>query len=144
MFGRKETEVKPAKIVSTNSNITYLAEDCEIKGSFLSKGNARIDGQIEGTINIVGDLVIGQSAILKADIEAHTISIAGEIHGNIKSKNLLELSSTARVYGDITTKELKIDQGARFIGTSANETNYNENKVPNPNPDSPEKEKKDN
>jgi cytoskeletal protein CcmA (bactofilin family) len=31
---------------------------------------------------------------------------------------LLELSSTARLYGDIHTKELKIDQGARFIGKS--------------------------
>ncbi len=143
MFGRKETEVKPAKIVSTNSNITYLAEDCEIKGSFLSKGNARIDGQIEGTISIVGDLAIGQNAILKANIEAHTISIAGEVHGNIKSKNLLELSSSARVYGDINTGELKIDQGARFIGTSADETNSNGNNVLNPNSVSPEKKKSD-
>ncbi|NLI91799.1 MAG: polymer-forming cytoskeletal protein [Peptococcaceae bacterium] len=126
MFGKKEAEVKPVtRIVSTNSNVTYLAEDCEVKGSFVSKGNARIDGNIEGTINVSGDLFIGQSAILKANIEAQTISIAGEVRGNVKAKDLLELSSTARLYGDINTRQLKIDQGARFIGTSSYEETSN-------------------
>lgn len=124
MFGKKENDVKPiAKIVSTSSNLTYLAEDCEIKGSFSSIGNARIDGKIEGTINIAGELVIGQNAVLKANIEAQTITLSGEVRGNVKAKELLELSSSARLYGDISTKQLKIDQGARFIGTSTNETN---------------------
>ncbi|RNC29333.1 MAG: hypothetical protein AWM53_00686 [Candidatus Dichloromethanomonas elyunquensis] len=124
MFGKKENEVKPVtRIVSANSNVTYLAEDCEIKGSFISKGNARIDGNIEGTIQVNGDLVIGQSAVLKANIEAQTISIAGEVRGNVKAKELLELSSTARLFGDINTRQLKIDQGARFIGTSTYEEN---------------------
>lgn len=124
MFGKKETDVKPAtRIVSNNSNVTYLAEDCEIKGSFTSKGNARVDGKLEGTISVAGDLAIGQSAVLKANIEAQTISIAGEVRGNVKAKDLLELSSTARLYGDINTKQLKIEQGARFIGTSTYEEN---------------------
>jgi len=125
MFGKKENDVKPlARVVSSSSNVTYLAEDCEVKGSFVSTGNARIDGKIEGTIQVAGDLVIGQSAVLKANIEAQTISIAGEVRGNIKAKDLLELSSSSRLYGDINTKQLKIDQGARFIGTSTYEETY--------------------
>jgi cytoskeletal protein CcmA (bactofilin family) len=124
MFGKKENEVKPVtRIGNTNSNVTYLAEDCEIKGSFVSNGNARIDGNIEGTVSISGDLVIGQSAVLKATIEAQTVSIAGEVRGNVKARDLLELSTTARLYGDINTKQLKIDQGARFVGTSTYEEN---------------------
>lgn len=124
MFGKKETDVKPViKTVSSSSNLTYLAEDCEIKGSIISGGNARIDGKIEGTVNIIGDLAIGQNAVLRANIEAHTISLAGEVHGNIKAKELLELNSSSRLYGDINTKQLKIDQGARFIGSSNNEEN---------------------
>lgn len=124
MFGKKENDVKPVtRIVSTNSNVTYLAEDCEVKGSFVSKGNSRIDGKIEGTVSIAGDLIIGQSAVLKANIDAQTISISGEVRGNVKATDLLELGSTARLYGDINTKQLKIDQGARFIGTSTYEEN---------------------
>jgi cytoskeletal protein CcmA (bactofilin family) len=126
MFGKKETDVKPVtRIVSNNSNVTYLADDCEVKGTFICQGNARIDGKIEGTISVVGDLAIGQSAVLKADIDAQTVSIAGEVRGNVKVKELLELSSTARLYGDINARQLKIDQGARFIGTSTYEENSN-------------------
>lgn len=125
MFGKKEPEIKPVtKMVTPNSNVTnvtsvtYLAEDCEINGSLKAKGNARIDGKIEGKINVGGDLAVGQGALVKANIEARTISIAGEVHGNVQAKELLDLSSSARVYGDIQAKELKIDQGARFIGKS--------------------------
>jgi len=130
MFGKKENDVKPvARLVSSSSNVTYLAEDCEIKGNVVSKGNARIDGKIDGTVSIAGDLAIGQSAVLKANIEAQTISIAGEVRGNVKAKELLELSSTARLYGDINTKQLKIDQGARFIGSSTYEENTSSDNI---------------
>lgn len=122
MFGKKDNDVKPiTRIVSSSTNVTYLAEDCEIKGSIVSRGSARLDGKIEGTITIAGDLAIGQSAVLNANVEAQTVSIAGEVHGNVKAKDLLELSSTARLYGDINTRQLKIDQGARFVGTSSYE-----------------------
>lgn len=125
MFGKKDNNngIKPlSSSSSSSSNVTYIAEDCEIKGSIDSKGNARIDGKVEGTIRIAGDLVIGQSAVLQANIEAQTISVAGEVRGNVKAKDLLELASSSRLYGDINTKQLKIDQGARFVGSS----NYEE------------------
>lgn len=123
MFGKKDNDAKPAaKIISSgNTNVTYLAEDCEIKGAFTCQGNARIDGKIEGTIIIAGDLAIGENAVLKANIEAQTISLAGEVRGNVKAKELLDLGPTARLYGDINTRQLKIDQGARFIGASNTE-----------------------
>ncbi|HHV63970.1 MAG TPA: polymer-forming cytoskeletal protein [Peptococcaceae bacterium] len=121
MFGKKENRAKPVPKIAnsnSNSNVTYLAADCEVKGSFISNGNARIDGKVEGTVSVAGDLAIGQSAVLNANIDAQTISLAGEVRGNIKAKDLLELSSTARLYGDINIRQLKIDQGARFVGTS--------------------------
>lgn len=118
MLRKKDNKTKQTTFKSSDSSITFVAEDCEIHGSINSSGNARIEGKIEGTINIGGDLVIGQNALIKANIEAQTVTIAGEVHGNIKAKDLLELSSTARLYGDINTKQLKIDQGARFVGKS--------------------------
>lgn len=125
MFGKKENnDVKPmARVAPSSTNVTYLDEACEIKGSLVSKSNVRIDGRIEGTVFSAGDLVIGESAVLKANVEAHTVRIAGEVRGNVKANDLLELSSTARLYGDINTKQLKIEQGARFIGSSTYEEN---------------------
>lgn len=137
MFGKTNETPVATKTNTNSSNLTFIADDCEFNGTIVSKGSARIDGRVEGIVNVAGDLVIGQSASLKADLQATTISIAGEIHGNVKAKELLELSSTARLYGDINTKQLKIDQGARFIGSST----YEEEPIPTPAPNNGSKEK---
>jgi len=123
MFGKKDNENKQYPKITSNSPATlcYIAPDCEIKGSFTSKGNVRIDGQIEGTIKVDGDLTVGQNAVIKADIEAQNVSIAGEVRGNIKTRDLLEIGSSAKLFGDIVVKQLKIEQGARFIGSSSYE-----------------------
>ena len=102
----------------SSGETTLIAAECQITGSIKINGNARIDGKIEGSVHATGDLVIGTSAFLKADIEANTVNIAGEVHGNIKTTDLLELSATARLLGDICTRQLKIEQGAHFTGKS--------------------------
>lgn len=119
MFSKKDSDTKPIiRNISSSTNITYLAEDCDIKGSIVSAGNVRIDGKVEGSVIVAGDLIIGQTAVLKANIEAKTVTLAGEVHGNVKVGDLLELSLTAHLYGDIITNQLKIDQGAVFVGAS--------------------------
>lgn len=97
---------------------TYIAAECEFSGNITLKGNARIDGRIEGSITLTGDLVIGPSAVIRATIQANTISISGEVRGDITATENLELCSSARLYGNIYTQQLKIDQGALFIGSS--------------------------
>ena len=101
-----------------SGDTTLIAADCQIVGSITINGNARIDGKIEGSVQATGDLIIGTSAFLKADIEANTVSIAGEVHGNIKTTDLLELNASARLYGDICTRQFKVEQGAQFTGKS--------------------------
>lgn len=103
---------------SRGGDNTFIAADCQITGSITINGNARIDGKIEGSVVATGDLIVGASAFMKANIEANTVSIAGEVHGNIKTTDLLELNATARLFGDICTRQFKVEKGARFIGTS--------------------------
>lgn len=100
------------------SETTYIAAECEFSGKITLKGNARIDGLIEGSVTLTGDLVIGPSAVIKATVQAQTISISGEVRGDITATESLELCSSARLYGNIYTQQLKIDQGAKFIGSS--------------------------
>jgi len=102
----------------SNGDITLIASECQITGSIIINGNARIDGKVEGSVQATGDLIIGTSGYLKADIEANTVSIAGEVHGNIKTADLLELNSTARLFGDICTRQFKVEQGAQFTELS--------------------------
>lgn len=114
MFTKNSSPVKSKR----SGDITFIAADCQITGSLNVKGNARIEGQVDGNIQASGDLTIGPGAVINANIEAQTVSIAGEVRGDIKTTDVLELASTARLYGDIWTRHLKIEQGAHFVGTS--------------------------
>ncbi|MGE4273840.1 MAG: polymer-forming cytoskeletal protein [Desulfitobacterium sp.] len=97
---------------------TYIAGDAEFNGKLSLKGNARIDGKVDGQIVISGDLIVGPSAVIKANIKANSVSLSGEIRGDVVTQETFELCSTARMKGNIFSKQLKIDQGAQFIGTS--------------------------
>lgn len=103
---------------NNSSDTTFIAAECQISGSVTINGNARIDGRIDGNVYVTGDLTVGPGAVLRAEIEAKTVVVAGEVHGDIKATETLELSQSARLFGDIYSKQLKIEQGARFVGSS--------------------------
>ena len=109
---------KSSKSQMDSGDTTFIATECHITGSITIQGNARIDGKVEGTIEVTGDLVIGASAFLKANIEASNVSIAGEVCGNIKTTDLLNLTATACLVGDICTRQFQVEKGAHFTGSS--------------------------
>ncbi|MCO5388719.1 polymer-forming cytoskeletal protein [Desulfosporosinus sp.] len=53
----------------SNGDVTLIASECQITGSIIINGNARIDGKVEGSVQATGDLIIGNSAYL--EIYAH-------------------------------------------------------------------------
>jgi len=96
----------------------YLAKDCKIEGNLKSSGNIIIDGEIVGTIDTKGDFIVGRQGKVNAEIKAENVYVQGEIRGNLSVANLLEITSTGVIYGDINTKLLKIEKGGRFYGKS--------------------------
>ena len=119
MWGKPESPKRSSSsFQASSSETTYIASDAEFKGRLTLKGNARIDGKIEGQIVLNGDLIVGPSATINANIKANSISISGEVQGDVVAQDTLELCSSARMRGNIFSKQLKIDQGAQFIGTS--------------------------
>ncbi len=104
--------------LNNSSKDMYIAPTCEIKGEIVSSGNVTVDGKVEGKISIKGNLIVGESGITNADIEADNVEIKGNVVGKITVTNLLDVNSTGVLHGDISTKFLKIDQGAKFIGKS--------------------------
>lgn len=78
--------------------------------------NLRINGKFEGTLTTRGNLIIGKDAQVKANIIGESIVIAGQVNGNIKATQKLELSSTAQVIGDVEIARLAIEDGAVFNG----------------------------
>lgn len=92
-----------------------IGANTHIKGDIQGDGGLRIDGIVEGTIEITGNLVITESAKVRAEIKANNVSIAGAVQGNV-SANRVEIADTGRVWGDMTIKSLLINEGAYLRG----------------------------
>lgn len=99
----------PSPIEST------IGPNTHIKGDIQGDGGLRIDGIVEGTIEITGNLVVTESAKVRADVKASNISVAGAVQGNI-SATRVEILDTGRIWGDLTVKSLLINEGAYFRG----------------------------
>ena len=76
--------------------------------TFSDSVNLRINGKFEGTLTTKGNLIIGESAVVTADIVAENLTISGNVRGKIKATENLILTSTAAVYGDIIVPRIAI------------------------------------
>ena len=95
----------------------WIGSSVIVTGDVNSTEDLVIDGQVHGTIAI-GDrnLTIGQSATIVADLAAKSVVISGNVTGSVKGMTRVELKSTAKVDGDITTPKLVMEDGAALSG----------------------------
>lgn len=97
---------------------TLVGRDVVVEGVLKSEGDTQINGQFKGEIIMTGDLIIGEHAKVKAEIEATNIYVAGEVEGNISAKEKLEILETGRVNGNVTSQALSIEPGGILKGSS--------------------------
>jgi len=107
MLSKKNSEVKIT---------TLLGAGSEVKGDFNSDGSVRIDGTVNGNVTVAGTLIVGAGGSINGNISANSVMIGGEILGDITTKEKTELTSTAKVFGNILTNVLVIDENAIFQG----------------------------
>ena len=114
MFGREKTQ-KAASVVPVPKIETIIGPNAHFRGDVQSDGGVRVDGIFEGSIDITGNLVIGEGAKIIAEIKANNISISGAVKGNVNG-NRVEILETGRVWGDLTINSLLLNEGAYLRG----------------------------
>ena len=115
-FGAK-SESPSLREVSADLN-AFLGKGCEYDGKLTFEGSVRIDGKFSGEIFSNDILLVGEGAVVKAEIDVGTIIVSGVVEGNISAKKMVELKAPAFVKGTITTPALTIEQGVVFEGSS--------------------------
>lgn len=103
------------EVENTNS-INIITNGTVIKGDITATGDFRLDGTLEGNIQLNGKLVVGDTGVVNGNILCMNANIIGTVNGNLSVKELLSLHATARVKGDILINKLSIEPGAVFTG----------------------------
>ena len=96
---------------------TFLGSDSSVEGTIEFKGTIRLDGRVKGKISSNGGtLIVGEEALIHADIIAGTIIVMGQVSGTISATERLEVYPPGRVNGDIQAAIISIEPGGILNG----------------------------
>lgn len=94
----------------------FLGGDSNIEGQLNFSGQARLDGAFKGEIRGTGALLIGPAARVEADIQAASVTISGEVIGEINASERIELRAPGKLKGNINAPLVVMDEGVLFEG----------------------------
>lgn len=96
---------------------TIIGKGAECNGDFSAAGSVRVDGVINGDVKVTGTLIVGATGSINGDVDAQCAVVGGEIIGDVTVTDRTELTSTARLIGNISTVVIVIDENAIFQGS---------------------------
>lgn len=100
-----------------DAKTAYQTPDCKITGTIKFDGSMRIDGKVDGEIiTDNGDLVIGETGTVNADINTKSAIIEGRVDGKITASNKVVLKQKAHLIGSLQAKTLVVEEGVVFVG----------------------------
>ncbi len=96
---------------------TIVGGETVFKGDCRINGGMRLDGQVEGRIDVSDTLLTGPRSFLKGEVHCRSAVIAGRVEGNVFATETVELQTGAQVFGNITCRGLIIQPGCFFEGS---------------------------
>lgn len=87
-----------------------------ISGDIRINGFIRIDGDVNGNIETTSNVLIGDKARIKGNINAASVVIGGTVLGDITAPKGIKLLSSSIVIGNLITKKIQIDDDVIFNG----------------------------
>jgi cytoskeletal protein CcmA (bactofilin family) len=109
-----ERSLAPVRTSSATVAPSIISANLRVTGDLVSEGDIQIDGVIEGDVRS-DSVTVGEYAVVSGGIEAQIINVSGTIKGQINGK-VVQLSSTAKVTGDIVHESLSVEAGAFIQG----------------------------
>jgi cytoskeletal protein CcmA (bactofilin family) len=94
----------------------YLGKGSRVSGKLNFEGTVRVDGQVEGEISAQDTLIVGERAVITAQINGTTVVIRGKVTGDINARKRVEIRAPGRLFGNIVTPSLVIHDGVIFEG----------------------------
>jgi cytoskeletal protein CcmA (bactofilin family) len=103
---------------STSGGTARLGASLHIKGEISGNEDLQIDGSVEGLVQLDDrKLTVGASARVTADLVAREVVVYGNVKGNLRARDRIEIKKDGSVVGDLTTARIMIEDGAYFKGS---------------------------
>jgi cytoskeletal protein CcmA (bactofilin family) len=109
------------RTTSRETRDARIGSSARVRGRIQGEGDLVIEGQVEGSVTLRGDLTIAEGASVSSEggsepVSAHAVHVEGTLEANVAASGAVRLASTARVRGDLQGSAVVIDDGASFTG----------------------------
>ncbi len=94
----------------------FLGKNTSFEGKMAFEGMARLDGKFDGEVSSGDFLFIGEHAVIDAQINVDNLVVDGKVSGNVSATSKVVIHSTGRLYGNISTPALVIEERGLFEG----------------------------
>ncbi len=104
---------------ATASREAVIGRSAKVRGRITGEGDLTVLGQVEGEINLKGDLVIGEGGSIQAGtsgVDANTVTVSGTLEGDVHARGMIRIESGAHVRGDMHGASVSIEEGASYTG----------------------------
>lgn len=94
----------------------FVDDGCVISGTLKFKSSFRLDGRVEGSVESSSELLIGEGGAVEGDISVARCRVGGTVRGTICASEQVVLHPTARVWAEVITPALIMEEGAFLEG----------------------------
>ena len=95
---------------------TVLSQDIDFSGTLSFEDPFLIRGKVSGDIDAKGLLVVDEEAVVNAGIRTSRVIIRGLVRGDVVASESVEIASTGKLDGDVTTPQISMENGCMFSG----------------------------
>jgi cytoskeletal protein CcmA (bactofilin family) len=101
-----------------DKDVTFLGKDTRFEGKLRFQGTMRIDGHFKGEVSAQGNLIVGEDALIEGELRVTYASVSGEVHGDIIAEQRVDLRAPSKVFGNIQSPTVVMEEGVIFEGTT--------------------------
>ncbi len=94
----------------------FLDRGSHLRGDLQFETHFRVHGTLTGEVNTEGELIVGDGGVVDGQLRVGQIIISGLVKGSIHATGRVQITSTGKVYADVETPSLVVEDGALFEG----------------------------
>jgi cytoskeletal protein CcmA (bactofilin family) len=116
LFTKEKTQTAPSGAVRSDHETAFFGAKLSVKGKVSGSGNLIVMGKLEGEFDLNGELVVAPPAVLNGEIKAVSVTVSGNVTGNLTAREKIHLEKSAVVSGRLSAPRLSVADGASFNG----------------------------
>ena len=76
----------------------------------------QIDGKIEGSVTLDGDVLVGPPGVVRGPLEARCVAVEGRVFGDVSASDLVRVGRGGVLRGDVRAPRAALDEGGTLEG----------------------------